>query len=248
MPAVLPAWNPVGRTITVCSNGRAAACALASTRWRTGPHCMKMMGWWPSLRVTVADSPRTNRAFARRTTCSKLCADRWWHSSTTSCPYWATQSFTTPLRTRLWMTATSSSPVGFLRPPPMRPTDLVGRSRNLARRSIHWSKSWRRCTSTSVLTPRWAISQAATTVLPNAVVAAKIPVSCFNIASAASLCSVRSSPWKVACSGCPLKRSSRMTGRIFKSISTWRTSSRHPRGKLMCCGCSSAQPMIRGLA
>jgi len=33
-------------------------------------------------RVTVADNPVTNLAFARRTTCSKLCADRWWHSST----------------------------------------------------------------------------------------------------------------------------------------------------------------------
>ena len=31
-------------------------------------------------------------------------------------------------------------------------------------------------------------------VLPNAVVAAKTPVSCFSIASAASFCSVRSSP------------------------------------------------------
>ena len=39
-----------------------------------------------------------------------------------------------------------------------------------------------------------AISQAATTVLPNAVVAAKTPVSCFSIVSAASFCSVRSSP------------------------------------------------------
>src|SRR6476661_641951 len=64
-------------------------------------------------------------------------------------------------------------PRRLLRPPPMRPIDLVGRSRNVARRSIHWSKSWRRCTSTNVLTPHWAISQAATTVLPNAVVAAK---------------------------------------------------------------------------
>ena len=43
---------------------------------------MKMIGWWPSFRVTVADKPVTNFAFARRTTCSKLWADRWWHSST----------------------------------------------------------------------------------------------------------------------------------------------------------------------
>ena len=62
---------------------------------------MKMIGWWPSLRVTVADSPGTNLAFARRTTCSKLWADKWWHSSTMSWPYSATQSLTTPLRTRL---------------------------------------------------------------------------------------------------------------------------------------------------
>ena len=27
---------------------------------------MKMIGWWPSLRATVADKPRTNRALAWR--------------------------------------------------------------------------------------------------------------------------------------------------------------------------------------
>jgi len=52
--------------MTVCSKGRAVACAFASTRCRTGPHCMKMIGWCPSFRVTVADKPRTKRAFARR--------------------------------------------------------------------------------------------------------------------------------------------------------------------------------------
>src|SRR5881275_498390 len=49
-------------------------------------------------------------------------------------------------------------------------------------------------TSTSVLALRCAISQAATTVFPKAVVADRTPVSCFNIASAASFCSGRSSP------------------------------------------------------
>jgi hypothetical protein len=39
------------------------------------------------------------------------------------------------------MTATSTTPVGFFRPPPMRPIDFTGRSRNSARRSTHWSTS-----------------------------------------------------------------------------------------------------------
>src|SRR5262249_48306420 len=39
--------------ITRCSKGRAAACALALTRCRTGPHCMNTIGWWPSFRATV---------------------------------------------------------------------------------------------------------------------------------------------------------------------------------------------------
>ena len=39
-----------------------------------------------------------------------------------------------------------------------------------------------------------AINQAATTVLPNAVVAANTPVSCASIARAAAACSGRSSP------------------------------------------------------
>ena len=72
--------------------------------------------------------------------------------------------------------------------------DFGGRSRNADRRSIHCSSSWRRCTSTSVLTPRCAMSQAAITVLPNAVVAASTPVSCASIAFAAACCPVRNSP------------------------------------------------------
>jgi len=36
----------------------------------------------PSLRAAVADNPVTYFAFARRTTSSKLRAERWWHSST----------------------------------------------------------------------------------------------------------------------------------------------------------------------
>ena len=95
------------------------------------------------------------------------------------------------------MTATSIMPVGFRRPPPMRPMDFAGTSRNVASRSTHWSMSCRRCTRTSVLTPRLAISQAATTVLPNAVVAANTPVSCASIARAAAACSVLSAPWNV---------------------------------------------------
>ena len=40
------------------------------------PHCMNTIGWWPSWRVTVADSPSTYLTLARRATFSKLGADR----------------------------------------------------------------------------------------------------------------------------------------------------------------------------
>ena len=67
----------------------------------------------------------------------------------------------------------------------MRPIALGGKSRNADSRWTHCSSNWRRCTRTSVLTPRWAISQAATTVLPKAVVAARTPVSWRSSSSAA---------------------------------------------------------------
>ena len=108
--------------------------------------------------------------------------------------------------------ATSSAPVGFFRPPPIRPMALRGRPRNAASRSTHCSCNCRRCTSTSVLTPRSAMSQAATTVFPKAVVAERTPVSWASMASAASCCSGYSSPRKFASSGLPAKRSSRMDG------------------------------------
>jgi hypothetical protein len=41
-----------------------------------GPHCMKIIGWCPSLRVTVADRPNTYLAPERRAANSKLNADR----------------------------------------------------------------------------------------------------------------------------------------------------------------------------
>src|SRR3954465_6896223 len=53
----------VSRSRTRCAKPRRAACARASTRCRTGPHCTRMIGWWPSLRATVAESPSTWRAF-----------------------------------------------------------------------------------------------------------------------------------------------------------------------------------------
>jgi hypothetical protein len=39
-------------------------------------------GMMTILAGDLADSPRTNRAFARLATNSKLAAERWWHSST----------------------------------------------------------------------------------------------------------------------------------------------------------------------
>ena len=73
----------------------------------------------------------------------------------------------------------------------MRPMAFAGRPRNVDRRSIHCSSNCWRCTSTSVLTLRWAISQAAMTVLPKAVVADRTPVSCASNALAAASCSGR---------------------------------------------------------
>ena len=69
------------------------------------------------------------------------------------------------------MIATSSTPVGFFRPPPIRPIARAGNPRNVDNRSTHCSCNCRRCTRTSVLTPRSAISHAAMTVFPKAVVA-----------------------------------------------------------------------------
>src|ERR1035441_8552913 len=45
-----------------------------------------MMGWWPSLRSGVAVNPRTYFAFTCLITCSNVNADKWWHSSTITCP------------------------------------------------------------------------------------------------------------------------------------------------------------------
>jgi len=67
----------------------------------------------------------------------------------------------TPLRTRLWMSATSINPVGLRLPPPIRPIRIRGIPRNVDRRSTHWSSSCCRWTRTSVLTRRLASSHAA---------------------------------------------------------------------------------------
>jgi len=44
------------------------------------------------LRTGVAVKPTTYFAFPCLSTCSKLKAERWWHSSTSTCPYSATRS------------------------------------------------------------------------------------------------------------------------------------------------------------
>ena len=64
----------------------------------------------------------------------------------------------------------------------------AGNPRNVDNRSIHCSCNCRRCTRTRVLTPRLAISHAATTVLPKAVVAESTPVSWASMAAAAICC------------------------------------------------------------
>ena len=84
-----------------------------------------------------------------------------------------------------------------------------GMSKNVCSRATHCSRSCRRWTRTRVLRSRAAIIFAATTVLPNAVVAASTPVSCSRRAAAAALCSGVSSPRNRAVRGCPCWRSSR---------------------------------------
>ena len=64
----------------------------------------------------------------------------------------------------------------------MTPSLFGGMSRNAWSRATHWSRSCRRWTRTSVFRSRAAIIFAATTVLPNAVVAASTPVSCLRSA------------------------------------------------------------------
>ena len=76
-------------------------------------------------------------------------------------------------------------PVGFFFPPWMTPSSFGGMSRNVCSRATHCSRSCRRWTRTRVFRPRAAIIFAATTVLPNAVVAASTPVSCLRRAAAA---------------------------------------------------------------
>src|ERR1044071_257430 len=86
------------------------------------------------------------------------------------------------------------------------------------------------------------MSQAATTVFRNAVVAAKTPVSWASIAFTAICCSGLSVPRNAARRGAPPgNRSSRTIGRTFKLSSSSRSSSRHPRGTPMCCGQASVR-------
>jgi hypothetical protein len=45
--------------------------------WRIGPHCMKMMGCWPSRRIGVAVKPRTNLALVCLRMASNDAAPTW---------------------------------------------------------------------------------------------------------------------------------------------------------------------------
>src|SRR5260370_931966 len=49
----------------------AAACFLLLILKRMGPHCIRMIGWWPSLRIGVAVSPTTYFALTFLNTRSK---------------------------------------------------------------------------------------------------------------------------------------------------------------------------------
>ena len=65
------------RVITLWVNGLNAACFRASTLYLIGPQFMKIIGWCPSFRITVAESPAIYFALHCLATTSKLRAERW---------------------------------------------------------------------------------------------------------------------------------------------------------------------------
>ncbi len=209
---------------------RSAACARASTRWRTGPHCMKMMGWWPSLRATVADRPRTCRAFARRAASSKLDGREVMALVKHQMTIIGHQIGHLTSAHETLDQRNIDDPVGLRRPPPMTPICFGSISRNVSRRSTHWSSNSRRWTRISVFRARALISAAATTVLPKAVVAASTPKSCGASASKASFCGPYSAPWKLASvgSGAPdVRRSSTPPRRHGRGSTQWPRQDTH---------------------
>ena len=130
------------------------------------------------MRATVADSPTTNRAFARRDDLLEAVRRQVMALVDDQVAVVGDAVVDDALPDQALDDRDVDRPVGSVRPPPIRPIDFAGMPRKADSRSTHWSSSCRRCTSTSVLTPRCAMSHAATTVLPNAVVAASTPVSC----------------------------------------------------------------------
>ncbi|MEN9678823.1 MAG: hypothetical protein RIS76_4719 [Verrucomicrobiota bacterium] len=115
--------------------------------------------------------------------------------------------------------------------PPSRPINFGVSSRNEERRSIHCCKSWRRWLRNRVFVCRAAISYAATTVFPKAVVAASTPVSCANSALPTAPCSGRSSLRNWVIRTIPRTLSSRNSVLILSVLRRWFSSSRQPRGR-----------------
>ena len=138
--------------------------------------------------------------------------------------------------------------MGLALPPPMQPIASGATSRKAWSRSCHWRSSSARCTSTRVLTLRHARIAAATTVFPKAVGACSTPKSWHSIAATAASWSSRSWPVNTSSSDEPFWRSSTRSKPMPCSCSRVCTGSRQPRGRAMCWGKFSAQPITRGLS
>src|SRR6476646_4028541 len=83
-------------------------------------------------------------------------------------------------------------------------TNQIDRQIKERRKALaRWSKSCARCTSTRVLVRRAATTQAAATVLPNAVRAQRTPSSCLSSLATASGCLSRSIPVNTTFMGFP---------------------------------------------
>ena len=134
--------------------------------WRVGPHWKRDEGF-----ELVAPVGRRGEAEPAAGAGGCACrsendtAGRWWHSSTTIEAV-AVEQRGSSRRARLWIMATSITPVGLFVPPPIWPTSVGSMPRWSASRDRHWSTSSLRSTTTSVGVRWWAMTAHAMTVLP----------------------------------------------------------------------------------
>ena len=212
-----------------------------------GPTCMWRIGWWPSLRFAVAVRPTTKRARTAERSRSNETAGTWWHSSTTTCPYWPTRSSTASPRTRLCIIATSIRRFGLRVFPPILPISAGSRPRCRESCSTHWSSRGCRWTRTRVERERAATSHAPITVFPVPGGETRTPVSCSRSARAASSWRGVSLLRNDRVSASPSMRSSSSSNGIACAASRAPRSTTHPRGRETKRGSSSEQLMTRGV-